>query len=910
MKRILAISCLLLGANAWSSAQQIEISLEKAPFQSLVDAVESQSSLRFYYSIIQTDSIRISLKGEFDIQTLLNKALAGTGLSAAVVNKNVFITKERTILTGLPAGIINQSTIAGSSDFDGSSFEAKNKKQSTTEVPVITIGSKSSGLSGSVTLSGSVRDAKTGESLPGVAVFLSEPLIGTSTDAFGQYSLTLPKGKRVLTFKSVGMKPEQRTIMLYENGKVNIELQEEVTALKDVLVNSDREATANIVQMGKEKLDIRTMRQMPLALGETDVLKVMLALPGVQSVGEGASGINVRGGATNQNLILFNGATIYNPSHLFGFFSTFNPDVVKNVELYKSGLEANQGGRLSSVLEVTAREGNLKRFNITGGISPITGRLTVEGPLFKEKTSFLMAGRSTYSDWILKQLQSSQFNKSRANFYDGNFMLSHKLNENNHLTASAYISQDRFKLNSDTLFQYSDRNMSLHWAHRFNQLLFGELTATTSEYRFGLSSSVNPVEAFQLNYSIKQFQVKSDFKYILSKAHTLHAGVSVIRYKLAPGDFLPLGTESIITPERQQVENGVEYATYVGDHVDVNEKFALYAGLRYSLYSLIGPRAVFQYQPGAPIELSSLVDTIEYKSGPIKTYHGLEPRITARLLLDKTSSLKFSYGRTRQYIQMLSNNTAVAPTDVWKLSDPYIKPQIADQISSGWFKNWRNGMFEFSAELYYKYLSQATDFQNGALLLRNKHIETDVLNAKGQAYGAEILIKKTAGRLNGWISYTYSRSFLKTQSKFSLEQVNSGKLYPSNFDKPHSINAITNYKFSRRINISFNATYSTGRPITVPLAKFNLDGSMRLEYSNRNASRIPDYFRTDLSINLEGNHKVKKFAHSSWTLAIYNVTARRNAYSVFFRSENGVVKGYKLSVFGIAIPTITYNFKI
>jgi TonB dependent receptor len=497
----------------------------------------------------------------------------------------------------------------------------------------------------------------------------------------------------------------------------------------------------------------------------------------------------------------------------------------------------------------------------------------LEGPIIKGRTSFLLAGRSTYSDWILKKLRNAEFNKSTASFYDLNLDIGHKIDDNNHLTLSAYNSRDEFKLNTDTLYSYTDRNAALKWAHRFNQKLFGELTATASEYRFSMASEGNPINAFGLEYSIRQYQAKSDFNYILNQHHTLHGGLSSILYYLKPGSYLPRGAESLVIPDVLEGEKGLESAVYLGDNIEVNAKLSFYLGVRYSQFSYLAPREVFQYRKGSPLEVSNIVDTVQFSKGVIKPYQGPEPRINARYMLSKNSSVKFSYGRTRQYIQMLSNNTAIAPTDIWKLSDQYIKPQISDQFSIGWFK-------------------------------------TDVLNAKGKSYGAEFMIQKSVGRLNGWISYTYSRSFLKSQSQFAIETVNKGKYYPSNFDKPHAVNVISNYKFNRRINISLNLTYSTGRPITLPLAKFESDGVSRLIYSDRNAYRVPDYFRSDISINIEGNHKIKKLAHSSWTLAVYNLTGRRNAYSIFFVSENNKINGYKLSVFGQAIPTITYNFRM
>lgn len=912
IKKYLAVACFLLLVGT-VYGQKISLNLSKATFTEFVYSVEQNTSYHFYFDPHWTDSISVTVQvQDEDLDKVLSDLLMPADLNFTITKHNqVFITRSKKIVAALPKGVIpKQSQVISDAAFDASAFDKKVRAASVEEDKIFVLGSRSSGGSGNATITGTVKDASNGEPIPGVSIFLQDPFIGAATDVFGKYSLTLSKGKKVIIIQSVGMKTTHRTVMLYGDGKLDIELEEEITPLKEVIVSSEHEISVTGLQMGREKMDIRMMKQMPLALGETDVMKVVLTLPGVQTVGEGSNGLNVRGGASNQNLILFNGATIYNPSHLFGFFSTFNPDVLKSLELYKSGFEANTGGRLSSVLDVSSREGNLKKVTVTGGISPITGRVTIEGPIYKDKTSFLVAGRSTYSDWILNQLNSKQFQNSTAGFYDLNFNVGHKINENNHLTFSAYGSSDQFKFNSDTLYHYSDKNASLKWTHRFNDKLFGELFFTASDYSFGMSSKQNKINAFTFDYRVRQYQAKTDFNYILNEQHTIHTGLSSILYNLKPGSYLPSGPESIVNPDVLESEQALENAAYIGDHFEVNNKLSVYLGIRYSFYSYLGPRSVLQYNPQLPIEINSVIDTTYFKSGTIKSYGGPEPRASARYLVSKNSSLKASYTRTRQYIQMLSNNTAIAPTDVWKLSDPYIKPQIADQFSVGWFKNWNNGVFEFSVEAYYKIISQATDFQNGATLIRNHHLETDVLSARGKAYGTEFMIKKSAGRLNGWISYTWSRSLLQTKSQFDIETVNNGKFYPSNYDKPHSVNLISNYKFNRRINVSFNLTYSTGRPITLPLAKYQLDGSSRLEYSNRNAFRVPDYFRSDISINLEGNHKVKKLAHSSWTFAIYNLTGRRNAYSIFFKSEGGKVNGYKLSVFGQAIPTITYNFKI
>ena len=906
---------LILFTSALSlfAQDKVTATFSNASFPEVAKTIEDQTPLRLFYDARLLDTLRISLTAnELPAVELLTAVFAGSEFNFSQdEQRNIYITWRRAIVTSLPAGLLPGANGGRDQEtaVDASLFDKKVRERDANKDRVYVIGKPTRKLSGQAVVTGYVRDARTGEPMAGAAVFIKDPLIGTTTDPLGQYTIKLPRGRRVLTIQSLGMKQEERILMLYDNGSINVEMIEEVTSLKDVVISADRDRAVQGLQMGKEKLDIKAMKQLPMALGETDVIKTVLALPGVQTVGEGAGGINVRGGASNQNLILYNGATVYNSSHLFGFFSTFNPDVVKGLELYKSGLEADKGGRLSSVIDVTAREGNLKKFTATGGLSPVTGRLTLEGPLVKDRTSLLIAGRSTYSDWILKQLKTPGFNKSTASFYDGNINIGHKINDNNQLSLSAYTSRDQFRLKSDTLYRYSDQNASIRWSHRFRQRNFADVGGSVSRYDFSMSSDGNPVSAFDFRYSIIHSQVRTSVSMILNDRHTLSAGAQANFYVLDPGTYSGIGEQSVVKTEKLQQERGMEHALFLGDNFEVSNKLSIYAGLRYSFYALTGKRDVIQYAGGQPIEVVSMVDTVSYTGGIIKWYQGLEPRVNLRYLLSSNTSLKFSLGRTRQYLQMLSNNTAIAPTDVWKLSDRYIRPQVADQASAGWFGNIR-GRYELSVEAYYKFLHTATDFQNGAQLFRNPHLETEVLNARGRSYGVELLVRKTSGRLNGWFSYTWSRSFLQTVGPYEIEKVNLNKWYPSNFDKPHAVNVIANYKFNRRVNFSWNLTYSTGRPITLPLARYSLGGGGRLEYSDRNAFRIPDYFRTDLSLNFEGSHKLKKAAHSSWSLGIYNLTGRRNAYSVFFRSEGQQIKGYKLSVFGQAIPTLTWNFRI
>jgi len=887
-------------------------SFSNTSFDEFVKDVELQTHLHFYYDRHQMDSLRISTTFNNEpVSQVLKTVFEGTNFFFSVYDNSILITKDRKLYAILPPNFFNQRTEEKETGevIDLSAYENKTKPKKNEEI-VFKIGKPTSKLEGKATLTGIVKDIQSGEAIVSASVVDQSSSTGAMTDPFGRYILTLSKGKHILKVKSLGMKITTRQVQLYSDGNLDIELEEEITPLKEVSIQSDREANVQGLQMGVQKLDIKMMKQIPLGLGETDILKVITTLPGVQTVGEGTLGLNVRGGATSQNLILFNDALIYNPSHFFGFFSTFNPDVVKSVELYKSGMTADYGGRLSSVLDIRSREGSLKKISGSGGISPVAARFTLEGPLVKGKTSFLIGARSTYSDWLMKQINTKSLQNSEASFYDITGNISHKINNNNSIVISGYTSADRFKLNSDTSYQYGNQNASAKWTHVFNPKLFGSIVGGFSQYRYAILGNENKVNAFSMNFSVLQLNAKADFNYTLNSKHSITAGASLLQYLLSPGNLQPSGTKSLIVPNVLEQEHARESAVYVGDNFDFSPSLSFYFGVRYSHYQYLGAKDVYQYAAGQPRQVTSITDTIQYGSGEtIAHYGGLEPRFSARYSISENSSVKFSYNRMRQYIQMLSNTTAVTPTDIWKLSDSYIKPQIGDQFSIGFYKNLKRNLIETSIEAYWKTIQNTVDYKGGAVLLMNHHIETDVLNANGKAYGVEFFIRKSTGKINGWVSYTYSRSFLQTVGLNSSETVNQGKYYPSSYDKPHAFNFIGNYKFSRRFNFSLNTIYSTGRPITLPTGKYNLDGSGRVFYSDRNQYRIPDYFRVDVSINVDGNHKIKKLAHSSWTFAIYNLLGRHNAYSVYFVSQNGVINGYQLSIFAQPIPTVTYNFR-
>ncbi len=883
-----------------------------------VAELEKQTGFLFYYDSTRFDSVTISFTAKgLSLTRLLNQAFAGKNIYYTIDEaKHVFITRGRALNIGLPVGFFDlnrkQNNItAGDNPVDPDDKEDKQPVTAAAlENKLYEIGSRAAvSAQGIVTVAGYVKDAATGEPVVGASVYVEKTKTGVSTDQYGYYSLSLPKGRYVLNVQSIGMKDTRRQFVLYADGRMNIDLQSTVLTLKRVIISAQKINNVKGTQMGLQKIDIKTIKQVPVVFGEADVLRVVTTLPGVKTVGEASTGLNVRGGAADQNLILFNDATIYNPAHFFGMFSAFNPEVVKDVELYKSSIPARYGGRLSSVLNINSREGNKKNITGSAGIGLLTSRLDVEGPLIKDKSSFILGGRTTYANWLLNLLPD-QYKDSKASFYDVNLNISHEFNKKNTVYLTAYLSHDRFNLNSDTSYAYGNKNISLKWKHVFNNKMNSLVTAGYDRYEYAISSEKLPLNAYRLGFDINQSYFKAHFNYYLSSKHTLEFGLNTLQYKLHPGKYQPLGSKSLVVPNEVPAEQALESAVYLSDRYNISSSLSVDAGIRYAVFNNMGPQNVNTYAPGLPKTESNSLGKTPYTSGKfIKTYAAPEYRLSVRYAFTDSFSVKAGYNTQRQYIHSLSNTTAMAPTDIWKLSDPNIKPQQGDQVSLGLYKNFKANTIEMSVEVYYKHMKNYLDYKSGAVLVLNNHIETDVVGTKGKAYGVELMVKKLTGKLNGWISYTWSRILLKMDDTAAGELINRGNYYPANYDKPHDITAIGNYRFSHRFSISLNATYSTGRPITLPVGVYNFAGSVRTLYADRNAYRIPDYFRTDFSMNIEGNHKVHQRTHNSWTIGVYNLTGRKNPYSVYYVSENGIINGYKLSIFGSAIPYVNFNIR-
>ena len=915
----LTMTCFGLLAGRCSAQEKpssaLTLDLHQVSYNDLLKEMEKQTGYRFFYDTTDLDTTRLDVNVQAQpLSAVLQSIFSGTGISFSIDRfHHVFIAKGAAINTGLPPGFfdkVDSGRLAIGDTLHDYLEEVGKPTVAIVENKLYVIGDKANGnLPGKVNLAGYTLDAATGEPIVGASIFVENPRIGVSSDQYGYYSISLPRGRHVVNIQSIGMRDTRRLIMVYSDGKMNIELHTQVLTLKKVIVSAEKASNIKGTAMGVQKIDIRTIKQVPVVFGEADVLRVVSMLPGVQTVGESSTGLNVRGGSTDQNLVLFNDATIYNSAHFFGFFSAFNPEVVKDVELFKSSMPARYGGRLSSVLDINGRDGNKRDFAGSAGIGLLTSRLNIEGPIVKNKTSFIIGGRTTYADWLLQDLPA-QYKNSRASFYDVNLTISHEINKKNNLYLTGYLSEDHFNLNNDTTYAYGNRNLNLKWKHIFSNKWNSVLSAGYDRYQYSIGSTDNPVNAFNLGFNINQLYFRGNFNYYLSSNHTIEFGVNTLRYKLHPGDYVPVGGKSQVTPDTLQAEQAQESALYLSDHYTVTSDLSIDAGLRWSVFNYLGPSVVNNYAPGLPLTVETQTGTTPYGSGSvIKTYGGPEYRLSARYVITENFSLKAGYNTARQYIHMLSNTTAMAPTDIWKLSDPNIKPQYGDQISLGAYHNFKNNTIETSIEVYYKRIQDYLDYKSGAQLIMNPHIETDVLETHGKAYGIEFLIKKLTGKLNGWVSYTYSRTLLQQNNPNEGPLINSGHWYPADYDKPNDATVVANYRFNHRFSVSGNATYSTGRPITLPIGVYYYAGSLRTLYADRNTYRIPDYFRTDLSMNVDGNHKVHQKTHNSWTIGVYNLTGRHNPYSVYYVSQNGVVNGYKLSIFGSAIPFVNYNIR-
>jgi len=769
------------------------------------------------------------------------------------------------------------------------------------------------------TVQGKILDGQNGNPLPGASVFIDKLKLGVTADKNGNYHFKVPVGEYTIRLTFMGYDENTQKINLVSNGYLDLKLYEKSIHLGEVIVTSERpESNISGTQMSYVRFDARSIKELPVTMGVTDIIKSITLMPGVQTIGEFGTGFNVRGGSADQNLILLEDVPLFNSSHLFGLTSVVNSDGISSVTLLKAGISAKYGERASSVMDIRFGANDPDKTTVKGGIGLIESGLYIETPLLNKKISLLVSARSSYSNWLLHSIPDVDLMNSSAYFYDANAFLTYNINTNNKINIFTYLSNDRFGFSKTTNYQYSNLLASLKWKHTFNNKLYFNLVAGLSDYHYNVSESdtSRPWEAYKIYSSLQYKNLKWNFSWFPKDKHSIDFGINAALYTIKPGELDPLSSVTTINRIVIQQEQAIEYAVYLTDNFALSPKLTLDLGVRYSLYTYLGPNKVYVYQPNSPKTPEPIIDSTMYGNfKPICNYSGLEPRFSLRFSISDNSSVKLSYNRIHQYINLVSNTAVMTPSDVWKLSSPNLKPLICDHLAVGYFRNFKNNSIETSIELYYKILNNAIDYKNGAQILLNPYLETDLLNVKGKNYGIELSIKKNSGRLTGWVSYTLSRSLERTTGIFEVEKINNNQLFPSNFDRPNNLIINLNYHISRRWRFGSTFTYSTGRPVTLPEYKFDYQNYQLLYYSDRNKYRLPVYNRLDVSITLDESLKIRKKWKGSWTLSIINLYGRKNAYSVFYKKEEHMV-GYELKqydtymlyIIGIPFPTLTYNF--
>jgi hypothetical protein len=902
--------------------EKISIDFNNINRRTAIESIERSTNYKFYFNskwfINDTISITKNYK-ESTIKNILEGVFEDTNINYFITKNSVILTQNSLIYDKLPIDYFALSE----EKIDSNSFQKSsskpffyNEKDSIqlakkTFIQTTVIGKEKKKSEIKLFLiSGYIKDKKTKKPISNISISVSRKNIHTITNDDGFYKLQLPTGVNYIEIESVNFEKTIRKVIVYDDGKLDILISENLNELDEVFIKGKVNKNIRAAITGVSTIDVEGIKNVPLVLGERDIFRVAATLPGIKTTGEGSAGFNVRGGKDDQNLIILDNAVLYNTSHFLGFFSAVNPYTTNKVDIYKGSIPAQFGGRLSSVFDITSKKGNIDKISGEGGIGSVTSNLSIGTPIVKGKSSLLVGIRGTYSEWILNTLKEESLKNSEAAFFDGTIKYSHKINDNNNFESTLYYSSDKFSISSDSLYKYSNRLFSLKWDHNFDKKNKAALIFTNSEYKFSIDYNAENDNSFDFGYKLNESQLQLNLQYLYNNKHSFNYGIASKLYNINPGYLNPKNPESPLVRINIEKEKGLESAVYFSDNFNITDKLLLNAGLRYSVYAALGASTQRVYQDNVPINDATVITTNTYKNNEvIKTYGGFEPRLALRYMVTDDFSVKTSYDKTFQFIHLLTNNTTQSPTDTWKLSDLNIAPQEAQQYSIGFYKNINKNLLEISLEGYYKKSKNLLDYKVGGDLVLNENIETEILQGEGKAYGIELLLKKQYGKLNGWLGYTYSRTFIKLDSKFNDEKVNNGEYFPTNFDKPHEVSAVLNYKITQRYSFSGNFIYQSGRPITYPIGTYDYGNASYTLYSDRNKFRIPDYYRLDIGFNIEGNHKIKKLAHSFWNISIYNVLGRNNPYSIFFVTDKGKVKAYKTSIFAIPIPSITYNFK-
>ncbi len=882
-----------LGCQIASGQKPLPNGNEKISFPEFVKNLENKNGIKIFYNprLVEGDSIGYSIT-TLPIEEALQQVSVLKKLDVVLFQGNYLLLPLEVALTNLGDTKSTRIGIGNANEF-GRYTKAR--------------------------FWGRIVDGQDGEPLAGAVIYADKLGIGTSSGGNGEYSLELPVGDHNIRLSFIGYEEAYYPITLFSPGELNMEIMEKSHAIEGVSVYA-RKSDSNVsqTQMSIVRLDTRSIQLLPTSLGEKDVIKGITLLPGVQAVGEFGSGFNVRGGSADQNLIMIEGVPLFNSSHLFGLTSLVNPDLVNNITLYKGGIPSRFGERAASVMDIKLGGKNEGKFHASGGIGILNSRLSVEAPLPSKKGYVIIGGRSSYSNWLLNRLPDEDLMNSSANFCDITGLVNLNISKNHNLSIFGYSSYDAFSLSNEIDYNYSSQMASVRWNGKLFESTLASVAYGYSGYGYQMASNspLSPNNSNKFKSNIQYNSLKSNATHYFTSNYSLELGFNAIHYGIKPGEVTPLGTLSTILSSSIATDQGLELAGYAGSSITINDRLSTEVGIRYSHFAKLGPNTEYIYCSGCALSTVNIIDSVSYgKYEANSNYSGFEPRMGLKFQVDASSSVKLSYNRTLQYINLVSNSSVSAPSDTWYLSNRYIKPTLNEQIALGYFKNFMNNTVETSIELYYKKSKNNIETKNNAIILMNRSLETELINTLGYAYGIELYVKKVTGKLTGWVSYTFSQAQRRSQSLIPEEQINANAYFPSDYDKPHNLIVNGTFQITRQWRVGGTFTYSTGRPITLPELAFSSGGNQLIYYSDRNKYRLPEYHRLDLSLSYDGSLRVKKKWYSYWTLSLVNVYSRKNIHSVFYQKTAPSQANnyqqyalYKLTIIGRPLPTLTYNF--